>query len=80
MSIEAIEVGDLIYDPIGRDVGLILGKTFESFEIWWPFGGLLPTEVTTKEKHTHFVYHPEFDKDYVGYCLANDKEKYYENW
>mgnify|MGYP003629166240 FL=1 len=80
MNIEVGEVGDLVYDPFGGDLGVILEKSYGAFWIWWPQGGLLEQETTTREKHTDFVYHPEFNEDFVGYCLADDKEKYYESW
>jgi hypothetical protein len=81
MNIEVGEVGDLVYDPMTGDVGVITRKIFGAFDICWydvPSGKLL----RTIECHTDFVYHPEFDKRSElarGYCLAADKEKYYAN-
>jgi hypothetical protein len=80
VNIEVGEVGDLVYDPIGGNIGVILKKSYGLFEICWPPGELLKHVAITTEKHTHFVYHPEFNNNFVGYCLADDKEKYYESW
>ena len=76
MNIELGQVGDLVYDPMSGDMGVITGKSFGLFDICWR-DGYSGTFLKTTEKHTDFVYHPEYSGDVVGYCLANDKEKYY---
>ena len=79
MNIEVGEVGDLVYDPMTGDMGVITGKSLGLFDICWrdSYNGKF---LKTTEKHTDFVYHPDYSEDLAGYCLANDKEKYYESW
>jgi len=79
MNIELGQVGDLVYDPMTGDLGVITGKSLGLFDICW-CDGYSGTFLRTTEKHTDFVYHPEYDGDQAGYCLAGDKEKYYESW
>ena len=74
--IDVGEVGDLIYDPMSGDLGVIIKKTFGLFHIAWR-ESITDTIMQTVEKHIDFVYHPEFAEPHAGYCLANDKEKYY---
>ena len=78
MNIEVGQVGDLVYDPMTGDMGVITGKSLGLFDICW-CEGYSRTFLRTTEKHTDFVYHPDYNEDLAGYCLANDKEKYYEN-
>ena len=72
------EVGDLVYDPVMGDIGIITGLNSSSFNICWYLRGRDIT-LKTVEKHRDFVYHPKYDKNYAGYCLVSDKEKYYES-
>ena len=79
MHIEVGKVGDLIYDPMSGDLGGIIEKTFGLFHIAW-CDSITDTIMQTVEKDIDFVYHPEFAEPRAGYCLANDKEKYYADW
>ena len=79
MNIEVGQVGDLIYDPMSGELGVIIEKTFGLFHIAWR-ESITDTMMRTVEKHIDFVYHPEFAESRAGYCLANDKEKYYADW
>ena len=73
------EVGDLIYDPIMGDLGLITGLNGSSFNIYW-YVRERDASLKTIEKHRDFVYHSAYSKGYnAGYCLAVEKEKYYES-
>ena len=76
-----IEVGDLIWDPMGEDIGIITKKTsYGLFEVFWPTSVLLGGSPQTTEDIRHFVYHPDHNMDFCsGYCLLEDKEKYYES-
>ena len=51
------EVGDLVYDPVMGDMGIITGLNGSSFNICWYI----------REGYN------------AGYCLAVEKEKYYES-
>ena len=76
MNIEVGQIGDLIYDPMSGDLGVIIEKTFGLFHIAWR-ESITDTMMRTVEKHRDFVYHPEHHKHRAGYCLADDMEKYY---
>jgi hypothetical protein len=80
MNIEVCEVGDLVYDPMGKDIGIITKKTYGLFEIFWPASKIYGGSLQTTEDHKQFVYHPDHNVDFCsGYCLLEDKEKYYEH-
>jgi len=73
------EVGDLVYDPVMGDMGIITGLNGSSFNMCW-YIRERDTSLKTIEKHRDFVYHPAYAKGYnAGYCLAVEKEKYYES-
>ena len=74
-----IEVGDLIWDNMASDIGIVVSISHHTCKIWWDENCLLGRVLTTGEAFTNFKEHPQHNPKAEVYCLLENKEKYYEH-
>ena len=73
-----MKVGELVYDLMVRDLGIIIEKDAGKYKIYWwnpVYTDGEPFETT--ENHCEFAEHAEANIDGgPSFCLFNNKEKY----
>jgi hypothetical protein len=76
-----IEVGDLIWDNMASDIGIVVGLDHDRcvYTVWWDENSLLGRADTTGEAFTNFKEHPQHNPKAEPYCLLENREKYYEH-
>ena len=74
-----IEVGDLVWDNMAGDIGVIVALDHDrcTYTVWWDGNCLLGRADTTGEAFTNFKEHPQHNPKAEAYCLLENKEKYY---
>ena len=74
-----IEVGDLIWDNMASDIGIVVNIGHHTCTVWWDENSLLGRADTTGESFSNFKEHPHCNPKAGAYCLLENKEKYYEH-
>ena len=74
-----IEVGDLVWDNMTSDIGIIVSISPHTYRVWWDESCLLGYASVTVETHYSFKEHPQCNSGAEAYCLLENREKYYES-
>jgi len=74
-----MQIGDLVWDNMAKDIGIIVSISHHTCKIWWDENCLLGYAGTTNETHYSFKEHPQCNPEAEAYCLLENREKYYES-
>jgi len=79
LKVWMIEVGDLVWDNMTSDIGIIVSISHHTCKVWWDESCLLGYASVTVETHYSFKEHPQCNSGAEAYCLLENREKYYES-
>ena len=79
LKVWMIEVGDLVWDNMASDIGIVVSISHYTCTVWWDENSLLGRADTTGESFSNFKEHPHCNPKAGAYCLLENREKYYEH-